>query len=323
MQGFDAEFTDLPDYILKITERIWEGRQVGAIRRYYDEHCIVRTPMALLSGAEAMVSGTLATLHLFPDRRLLGEDVIWSGDEARGFYSSHRIFSPMHHRGDGAFGPATGRFVKVRAIADCAVKDNRVYEEWLVRDQAAIVRQTGQDPRTFAAAQVASEIARGGTPGVFLPEHDAPGRYQPTEAHLDEALAYAGMLQEVVEHKALGRLREHYEEAVAVEVPGGECVHGKAALDAFWLGYLAAFPDVRFTLEHLIGRNDPGRGVRVAARWSLRGRHAGHGAFGTPSGADVYVMGISHAEFANGRVLREWVLVDELAIWRQIALARG
>ena len=39
---------------------------------------------------------------------------------------------------------------------------------------------------------------------------------------------------------------------------------------------------------------------RAAIRWSLSGKHEGAGRFGTPSGADVYVMGISHAEFGPG-----------------------
>ena len=43
MQGFDSEFTNLKDYILKITHRIWEERGVDRIRDYYDEHAPVKT----------------------------------------------------------------------------------------------------------------------------------------------------------------------------------------------------------------------------------------------------------------------------------------
>ena len=38
-----------------------------------------------------------------------------------------------------------------RVIADCACKNNQVYDEWLVRDQGAIVRQLGMNPKTYAA----------------------------------------------------------------------------------------------------------------------------------------------------------------------------
>jgi hypothetical protein len=32
----------------------------------------------------------------------------------------------------------------------------------------------------------------------------------------------------------------------------------------------------------------------------------------------VEIMGINHAELVHGRVLREWALVDEVALWMQI-----
>ena len=31
-------------------------------------------------------------------------------------------------------------------------------------------------------------------------------------------------------------------------------------------------------------------------------------------------MGINHAEITNGNVIREWVLFDEVAIWKQILM---
>ncbi len=66
---------------------------------------------------------------------------------------------------------------------------------------------------------------------------------------------------------------------------------------------------------------------RAALRWSLHGRHDGWGAFAADR-AEVYVLGISHAEFgtlghAPVRLRREWVLFDETAIWKQILLHTG
>ncbi|MEL7161877.1 MAG: nuclear transport factor 2 family protein, partial [Bacteroidota bacterium] len=50
------------------------------------------------------------------------------------------------------------------------------------------------------------------------------------------------------------------------------------------------------TVHHVIGREDPLMPPRAAVRWSLWGKHDGWGRFGTPTGAEVYVLGISHAE---------------------------
>jgi hypothetical protein len=62
---------------------------------------------------------------------------------------------------------------------------------------------------------------------------------------------------------------------------------------------------------------------RSALRWSLTGRHDGWGSFGPPSGAEIHVMGISHAEFGPRGLKREFVLIDEAAIWKQIVLKTG
>ena len=103
MKGFDSEFADITDYILKITEEIWEGRGLATLHRYYSKDIIVRMPSGLdSSGNAGVITGTLATLAEFPDRRLLGEDVIWSGDDEQGFMSSHRILTTGTHTGHGA-----------------------------------------------------------------------------------------------------------------------------------------------------------------------------------------------------------------------------
>ena len=155
MQGFESRWKDFPDYILGITKEIWEDRCIGPkVRQYYGEDVIVRMPGGISTGAEATISATAATLNEFPDRVLLGEDVIWSGTPEDGMLSSHRIFSTATHLADGAFGTATGRAVATRAIADCYAKDGVITDEWLVRDNGGLVRQIGQDPRAWAAKKV-------------------------------------------------------------------------------------------------------------------------------------------------------------------------
>ena len=44
MKGFDAQFKDFPDYILKITYQIWEKSDVEAIRDYYADTPNVSLP---------------------------------------------------------------------------------------------------------------------------------------------------------------------------------------------------------------------------------------------------------------------------------------
>ena len=172
MRGFDNRWTDFPDYILGITAEIWEGRETGPrMKEYYAPEVVVRTPGGVSVGEPAATQATVATLHEFPDRTLLGEDVIWSGTPEDGMLSSHRILSQATHAGDGMFGTATGQRITWRAIADCYAKDNQISDEWLVRDNGAVVRQLGLSPEEWARARVAAGLA--GAP--LAPETDVAG----------------------------------------------------------------------------------------------------------------------------------------------------
>jgi len=315
-------YASLPEYILGITERIWEGRGVHLIRRWYSADCLVHTPSGPFTGAAAMVAGTLETLHAFPERDLLGEDVIWSDDgPLRGWLSSHRIVSQAVHSGDGFFGPASGRRVRMRAIADCLVRGGVIVEEWLIRDNGGVAKQVGLDVaehgRRLGAADAAAGRAgwqQAALPAIRRGEREAHAVDQPHDA----ARALKGTIEAAFNTADLASLRDLHDRAVAFALPGAVETNGTTALDRWVVGLLAAFPDARLVVDHSIARAEPGRPVRAAARWRLAGTHTGHGAYGAPSGAEVLVMGITHAEFAGGRVNRAWWLVDELAIHRQI-----
>ena len=97
MKGFETEFKDLKDYILKITYRIWEEREVERIRDYYGEKAPVKTPTTVSYFVDDVISSTWDILKMFPDRQLIGEDVIGSEDLPGTFYSSHRILLSLIH----------------------------------------------------------------------------------------------------------------------------------------------------------------------------------------------------------------------------------
>ena len=315
LPGFDAEFTGLDDYIRVITARIWEGRQVGSIHRYYSADCAVITPGGTSQGVDAVVRGTLETLQQFPDRRLLCEDIVTAGNERTGWLSSHRIASTMTHLGDGGFGAATQRPVLVRTVADCVCVANRIVHEWLVRDQGAIALQLGSTPQALARLWLDSKGAptlplwQPPAPATWVdPMHDSPGASLLADTY--RAL-WAG---------DLSVLQRHADEAIALQLPNGQAGVGANAAEAFWFGYTAAFSGAVLHIDSLCERIEPGRTPRVAMRWRLVGRHTGGGRFGAATQQPVQILGITHAEVdhARGRILREWVLVDEVALWMQI-----
>lgn len=322
MRGFDPRFKDLPDFILGITKEIWEDRGIATLRHYYGDRLAVRSPASVVVGNANVIAATMATLAEFPDRRLLGEDVIWTGDEEAGFLSSHRLLSTATHLGAGAYGSASGRTLRYRIIADCAARGNQIYDEWLVRDQGAITRQLGIEPKRFAADRIAAE---GGTETCIkplTPENDVAATYGGRGNDDPWGGRYADLLTRIMAAD-LAAIPKVYDRALQLEMPGGITGHGWDAADRFWLGLRSAFPSAEFRIDHVIGRADPMMPPRAALRWSLWGRHDGFGAFGEPTHAMVYVLGMSHAEFGPWGVRREWVLYDETAIWKQILLKTG
>lgn len=141
---------DIVDYILGITYEIWEQRGVDLIHQYYSEDCVIWGLDGITRGATAVVDATHATLEAFPDRRLLGENVIWSGSREAGYYTSHRLLSLATNRGDSVFGPATGKPIRMTNIADCVIEDGVITREWLVRDNGVLAEQLGADPLEVA-----------------------------------------------------------------------------------------------------------------------------------------------------------------------------
>jgi len=318
MKGFDPKWKDLPDYIIGITKEIWEDRNIASLHHYYAPNMTLRSPAAVITGNHAVIADTMATLAEFPDRQLLGEDVVWSGTPEEGMLSSHRLLSTATHRGDGIYGAATGKQLVYRIIADCHAINNQINDEWLVRDQGAIVRQLGWIPKDYARDLIEKDAC----PEPYTPANDRQGPYRGRGNDNEWGERYADILRRIMAAD-LAVIPAEYDRACQLELPGGVTGHSHGDADRFWMGLRSSFPSAMFSIDHQIGRSDQHMPDRAAVRWSLHGKHDGFGTFGAPTGADVYIMGISHAEFGPWGLRREYVLIDETAIWKQIILQTG
>lgn len=322
MKGFQPKFKDFPDYIIGITKEIWEDRGIATLHDYYAPDIVVRSPSSVVTGNQGVIAATMATLAEFPDRRLLGEDVIWSGTPETGMLSSHRILSTATHARDGVYGTATGTKLRYRILADCHAINNQINDEWLIRDQGAIVRQLGWAPREYARDMIVREGGAALASMPFTSKADIQGPYT-GRGNENEWGAKLGDVLTRVMRADFRVIPEAYDRAAALFYPGGVETQSHDGADSFWMGLRASFPSATFEVHHQIGRDDPLMPPRAAVRWSLQGKHDGWGSFGAPSGAEVYVMGITHAEFGPWGLRREYTLFDETAIWKQILLHEG
>ncbi len=327
MKGFDPKFQDFPDYIIGVTKEIWEDRGIATLHDYYAPDIVVRSPSSVVVGNQGVIAATMATLAEFPDRQLFGEDVIWSGDPEAGMLSSHRIYSTATHSSPGVYGAPTGKTLGYRILADCHAKDGRIDDEWLIRDQGAIVRQLGILPKDYARDLIAREGGPDACVRPFTPANDVTGPYKGAGNDNPWGQRLSDVLDRIMKADFTA-IPEVYDRAANLAYPGGVDALSFDGADRFWMGLRAAFPSATFTAQHVIGRDDPMMPPRAAVRWTLHGKHDGWGAFGTPTGAEVFVLGITQAEFgtlgaAEPKLRREWTLFDETAIWKQILLHTG
>src|SRR5688572_9074309 len=179
MRGFEPEYTDIVDYIVRITHRIWEEKEVGYIYDTYQHNCIVHGSAGDAHGREGVVAATLEWLAAFPERRVYADDVIWSGDEDAGFHTSHLVTSAGYNLGYTRYGPPTGKKVLVRAIANCLAKENMIFEEWLLRDEIALINQLGFDLEAIIDQQARAMLALGTLPVPVTDPERMLGQYAP------------------------------------------------------------------------------------------------------------------------------------------------
>jgi predicted ester cyclase len=326
MPGFDAEFADITDYILRITYRIWEGKQVGLCRRYYSDDCPVYTLAGYSEGAEEVTRNTLLTLGAFPDRTLHAVNIVWSGNATDGFHTSHLITTHMTHLGDSEHGPATGLSATIQVIAHCVVRDNRIVEEWLVRDNWSLARQLNCDPWRLARAHAEKPLGKDSRYAQWLEAEWArvqrgnrePHAAIPSAACTDQVGA---MLHNIWNARLAGDCRSLYAENALMHASAHGTLDGIAAIERFFLGVLGSLPDAMISVDHACSESMLS-GDYLALRWTLAGTHLGGNLWGPATAAPVLILGESHYKLQDSRIVEEWLVFDQVAVVAQIERAR-
>ena len=319
MKGFDKKYKNFPDYILKITKQIWEGKDVESIGEFYTENIPVRSPFGITYGNKPVIEATYNTLNEFPNRQLLGEDVIWNGNDDIGYHSSHRILSKGTHLGNGFYGKPTGKDIYYRVIADCACKNNQVYDEWIVRDQGAMVRQIGHTPEQFAQIMIDKEGGIDNAKKLFDKSQIKKSDYQPEKVKINSAgEKYSKILNRVFENDYNF---SDYNRASNIYWPGNKLGHGREDIAKLWNSLKNIFTEIKFSVEHIGYIEEPNKNPRASIRWFLEGMHTKNSDdYGKKTDSKLFIMGINHVELNEDGVIREWVLFDEVAIWKQILM---
>lgn len=331
LKGFDDCYTDIVDYIIRCTHKIWDERDVGLIYTHYTNNCVLYGTMGTMYNREDVVRDTIQRLVSFPERRGMATQVIWNGNDRDGFYTSHLVTGSGRYTQNGHFGRANGRPFVSRTVADCMIFENKIYREWVVADQMAIAQQLGLDVQAYAEKIARTKLAQGlksldiGENGLML------GQYPPAEqadlsiAHNDIERETLQWLHDVWNRKMFGRIRQVYAPTVMYHGPLMKELYGTSAVTHQVIGLVGSLPDAKFAPQHVCSVPCVEGGTKVAVRWVMEGHHLGYGgieSLGDPTGKRVQVMGMSHYHYKDGRIVDEWTVYDELSMLVQIKLAQ-
>jgi predicted ester cyclase len=319
--GFDPEYADIVDYILRCTHRIWEQKDVGLIATHYAPDIVVHMMTGPTLGMDGVIAGTSRTLSAFPDRTLTGEAVIWSDEGDGAYLSSHRITSTATNLGASELGPATGKRITFTTIADCLCKENLIIEEWLVRDYSAMALGLGFHPRTVARAHAEADKAKGGRAdwrkAAMARVNETPLSAFSSDAlpnpHEDSQEFARAFFDQIIGHRRFGRVREAYSPAAHWAGPGGRRLFGWGEIAGWFTALIGSFGDARVSIQHVAAVDG-----MIAVRWELAGTHDGGALYGTATGEPIYILAVTHWRIAHGVIVDEVTVFDEVALMRQM-----
>jgi predicted ester cyclase len=317
-----APYRDPEEFITEWTDRIWVQRGIGLIRQNYAADSVVHGAYGTVHGVEPVVRSTLMKISAFPNRIGQAEDVVWEqrGDDA--FLSSHRIFSSGTHTGTSDYGPPTGRTFASRTIANCLYRRGVMVEEWVVRDEYAVVEQLGLDPwgvaRDLAFSGWDAPTADG---SHVLDRGDSGDR---PDLYRGECSQVLELVDEVWNQRMLHRTTDYTARDVTCHTTRHRTLTRPAGYQQSLLDLLAPFPDATIEVRDVVSNfSEPHGGLRVGLVWWLNGTYCGTPVYGPVNGSPVRVLGSSQFLIREGRIVVEWRVYDEIAILAQILRGHG
>lgn len=327
-----APYRDPRDYILSWTDQIWIDMGLGRLDEHYAKDIKVHTAYGETYDFDHVIINSVQKMHAFPNGGGgSGEDVIWEQRGDAGFISSHRVFKTGTHTGHWTYGPPTGLDWVSRTIAHCTVQDGLIVEEWLVRDEWAVLQSLGLDPYAIATDLAAASPVTGEMVDIETAEAFAGNYPDPVKEGLSgirpdrfegEARMIAAMFEEVWNRRLFNRVGEYCDPKVVTHTVRMRRSQGIPAYQQGVIDLLAVIPDGRIELRDIVVNESPDLGLRVAAIWVLHGTYSGVPLYGPPTRSPVKVLGASHYELRDGKILREWRIHDEIALLTQITRAR-
>ena len=143
MRGFESTYQNIIDYIVRITYKIWEDRDVEYIRDTYSDASLVYDDYGLQLGCEKIIADTHHTTGAYSDIKLIADEIIWAGNDEIGYHTSHRTIIRGTNDGESNYGPATNKQIDVLVIANCVALENEIFLEHVLYNNSSMLLQLG------------------------------------------------------------------------------------------------------------------------------------------------------------------------------------
>ncbi len=122
--------------------------------------------------------------------------------------------------------------------------------------------------------------------------------------------------------KNLAIIDEVFAPEYVAHFPGVPPIRGVDNIKELIKAFIAAFPDIVFTVEDQIAEGD-----KVATRWTARGTHQGefrgfppktHGI--PPTGKEVSFSATDIYRISGGKIVEEWNTLEQLDVMQQLGV---
>ena len=325
-----APYADPRDYITSWTDKIWISRGLGHLRDHYAPEVKVHTAYGETYGFDHVMRNSIQRMSAFHNRGGGHDDVVWEQRGSDGFVSSHRVLNNATHGGFWTYGPPTGKQWVNRGTAHCLVRGGKVVEEWVMRDEFAVLQDLGLDPFEIAgqlarSSPVLGQAMQAAASGAFVGEYPDPVRAgmsgERPQRHDDECRMVAEMLERVWNGRFMDEVSRYCADTIAIQSVRLRRAMGVSHYQNELIDLLAVVPDGEVSIRDFSTHWSPDLGLRVAAIWLMRGTYSGVPAYGRVNRAPVAILGSSHFEFRRGKIIREWRMYDEIALIAQILQA--
>ncbi len=333
LRGFDG-YSNIVDYIVRITHRIWESsdhrgapRDVDYIGACYTPDSMVYDDYGLQLGNAKIISDTHHTTGAFPDIVLDAEEVIWAGDDEVGFHTSHLTRIIGTNTEPSRYGPPNGAKVNVLAMANCVALENDIFLEHVLYNTSAMLQQLGLD-LWDEAARLAADPPPGWPRsqeiwnGLRLAAAPPRPLYEAEPVTGFDPDAFARSVHDSIWNQDRSAIAAHYGSSFSFDGTTDRKFSGTEAYRTYVDELRTCFPDLTLQVDEVYWMGNQDDGWLISTRWSAEGTHSGGTLYREPTGCSCQIWGITQWRVENGRVTREWQLFNEFDLMMQIERTR-